>query len=130
MNIDVSSVEAPKVANKKLSRSNWAILVDRRTNFKISSFHDRKSDMVEPMLEQFQKSMNSGKTVSKIRCDNAGENKTLQERCGSADWKFPAKFEFAARATPQQNACAENAFAALCNKGRALMIAANVPVEC
>ena len=85
--------------------------------------------MVEPMLEQFQKLKNSGKTASKIGCDNAGENKTLQERCGSANWKFPAKFEFAARATPQQNACAKNAFTALHNKGRALVTAANMPVE-
>ena len=96
----------------------------------MSSFHDRKSDMVEPMLEQFQKLKNLGKTASKVKCDNAGENKTLQQCCGGGKWKFPAKFEFAARATPQQKACAENAFAASHNKGRALMIAANAPVEC
>ena len=51
MNVDMSTVKAPKAANKKSSESDWAVLVDRRTNFKISSFHDRKSDMVKPMLE-------------------------------------------------------------------------------
>ena len=64
----------------------------------MSSSHDKKSDMVEPMLEQFQKLKNVGETASKLRCDNAGENKTLQERCASGEWKLPAQFEITARA--------------------------------
>ena len=33
-------------------------------------------------------------------CDNAGENKKLEKRCGSADWKLDVKFEYTARDTP------------------------------
>jgi hypothetical protein len=36
--------------------------------------------------------------------DNAGENKLLQKRSESKDWKLGIKFKYTARATPQQNA--------------------------
>jgi hypothetical protein len=45
----------------------------------------------------------------------------------SKDWKLGINFEFTTRATPQQNALAELAFATLAKRGRAMMVAANVP---
>jgi hypothetical protein len=61
--------------------------------------------------------------------DNAGENKLLQSRCESADWKFWIQPEYTARYTPQQNHLAELGFAILANRGRALMARANVPLS-
>jgi hypothetical protein len=39
-----------------------------------------------------------------MRQDNAGENKKLERRLHSADWKLPVKMEYTAANTPQQNA--------------------------
>ena len=61
--------------------------------------------------------------------DNAGENKLLQSRCESADWKFRIQPEYTASYTPQQNHLAELGFAILANRGRALMARANVPLS-
>ena len=70
----------------------------------------------------------AGKQVKFMRLDNAGENKMLQKRSDSADWKLNITFEFTARDTPQQNHLAELGFAVLANRGRALMYRANVPL--
>ena len=60
--------------------------------------------------------------------DNAGENKWLEQRCYSAQWKLDIEFEFTAKDTLQQNHLAELGFAVLVNQGRALMVRANVPI--
>jgi hypothetical protein len=65
--------------------------------------------------------------VKYIRMDNAGENKLLQKRAESKDWKLNITYEYTARDTPQQNHLAELALATMANKGRACMTAANVP---
>ena len=67
--------------------------------------------------------------VKHLRMDNAGENKKLQQRLESSDWKLDPTIEFTARATPQHNARAELAFPSIANKGRAMMSAANLPIE-
>jgi hypothetical protein len=47
--------------------------------------------------------------------DGAGENKKLQKRSDSKDWKLEIDYEITARATPQQNHLAELGFATLAN---------------
>jgi hypothetical protein len=84
--------------------------------------------MIEPACAQLQKWKQAGLGVTHIRLDNAGENTKLQERAESAAWKLAAQFEYTARDTPQQNHLAELGFAILGNKGRACMVAANVPM--
>jgi hypothetical protein len=66
--------------------------------------------------------------VKYVRCDNAGENRSLQKRANSADWKLNIKFEFTPRDTPQHNHLAELGLASVSNKGRSLLSAANVPM--
>ena len=58
-----------------------------------------------------------------------GENKKLVERLRSSDWKLKLKVEFTPQNSPQYNHLAELGFATLYNKGRALMIKANVPAK-
>jgi hypothetical protein len=58
---------------------------------------------------------------------NAGENKLLEARCKSKDWRFGIEFEYTARATHQHNHMAELGFATLGNKGRAMMVISNIP---
>jgi hypothetical protein len=67
--------------------------------------------------------------VQAIRLDNAGENKSLKQRCDSKDWQLGIKFEFTARDTPQQNSLAEVGFATIANRGRAMMHQANLPAS-
>jgi hypothetical protein len=61
--------------------------------------------------------------------DNAGENRSLQKRANSADWKLNIKFEFTPRDTPQHNHLAERGLASVSNKGRSLLSAANIPMS-
>jgi hypothetical protein len=84
--------------------------------------------MVELSCELFSKWKNEH-PVKYIRCDNAGENKTLQKRANGVDWKLNIEFEFTPRDTPQHNHLAELRFASIANKGRALLSAANVPMK-
>ena len=60
----------------------------------------------------------TGKKVKIIRCDNAGENKTTEERFIRE--KRNIKFEYMARNTPQQNGKVERAFATLYGRMRAI----------
>jgi hypothetical protein len=100
-----------------------------RWPLKFSDFFDTKNGMVEETCEQLYRWKESGQGADIIRLDNAGENKLLQQRSQSADWKQNVNFEFTARDTPQQNHLAELGFAHLANYGRALMARANVPLN-
>ena len=61
--------------------------------------------------------------------DNAGENKKLEETCKAKQWQLPLKFEYTARATPQQNSVVEKKFNTLASRARATMSGANIPPE-
>jgi hypothetical protein len=61
--------------------------------------------------------------------DNAGENQMLDKRCKSKYRQFGMEFEYTARETPHHNHMAELGFSTLGNKGRALMVKANIPVK-
>jgi hypothetical protein len=111
----------------RANKPNWRIMVDQRTQLKFSNFFNTKNGMVKLMCEQLHQWKQNNITVDYSRLDNAGENKSLKQRCESKDWKFGIKFEFTAIATQQQNALAELGFATRANRGRAMMSAVNVP---
>ena len=111
------------------SKPNWQIIVvDQRIQIKFSKFSKTKDAMVEPTCEQLHKWQQSNIGITHLRLDNAGENKLLQTRCASKDWKMNCELEFTARDTPQQNSLAEVGFATLANCGRAMMHRANLPM--
>ena len=62
-----------------------------------------------------------------IHCDNAGENKKLEEKC-NADG-LGIIFEYTATETPQQNAYEERAFPMLMGRARAMMNFAGFTTE-
>jgi hypothetical protein len=114
----------------KVYKGNWRIMVDKRTQLTFSDFFDTKNGMVEETCEQLHRRLKqSGRGAKIIRLDNAGENKLLQQRSQSADWKLNITYEFTARDTPQQNHLAELGFTHRANYGRALMAQANVPLN-
>ena len=127
--LDLSTVKQQDGVRSKPRSQNWRMVVDERTQLKFSTFHDKKDDMVEVTCQQFEKWRAAGKAVAKVRCDNAGENKLLEKRAASSDWKLNIEFEYTARDTPQQNHLAEIALAVIANRGRALMHSANVPYD-
>jgi len=105
--LDVATVKHRK-GQPKTTKPIWQIMVDKKTQLKFSDFYKTKDGMIEPTCEQLFKWQKTNKTVMYIRLDNAGENKRLQKRCESADWKLTITFEeYTARDTPQQNTLAE-----------------------
>ena len=126
--LDIATLKS-KEGQPPVTKPNWLIIVDEATNMKFSFFFATKNGMVEPTCELFHKWKQQGHVVQIVRMDNAGENRKLQARCCSVDWKLNMEFEFTARDTPQQNHLAELGFAVLANKTRTLMTAANIPFD-
>eukprot|EP00957_Ditylum_brightwellii_P198760 15150227-Ditylum_brightwellii.AAC.2 len=53
----------------------------------------------------------------------------VEKQGNGATWKLNLVFEYTARDMLQQNSLAEVSFATVGNRGRAMMIAANIPYE-
>jgi hypothetical protein len=92
-------------------------MVDEATQLKFSDFFETKNGMIEPTCEKLYQWQQTNKAVKFIRMDNGGENKGLESRANSADWKLNIKFEYTGRETPQRNHLAELGFAILANRG-------------
>lgn len=54
-------------------------MVDEYSELKFSGFYPSKNGMVEPTCEQFHIWKQQNKPIKAICCDNAGENKKLQQ---------------------------------------------------
>ena len=119
----------PKNKENRLYKPYWRIIVDERTQMKHSAFFNTKKGMVEPTCELFQHWRATGQSVQHVRLDNAGENKRLQQRSESADWKLGIHYEFTDARTPQRNCLAEVAFQTILCRGRAMMAHANMPMD-
>jgi hypothetical protein len=128
MYLDISTVKDKK-GEPKITKNNWRIMVDESTNLKISHFYVKKDGLCEPTCELIKKLKDMEIEIKILRMDNAGENKLLQQRCESKDWQFAMKYEYTGRDTPQHNHMAELGFVTLGNKGRALMVRANIPMN-
>ena len=112
-----------------ISKRFWRMMVDERSQFKVSDFYETKNGMVTPTVEKLFQWKEKGLNVKWIRCDNAGENLALQQTCLSKDWKLTVDFEFTARDTPQHNYLVERGFPVIAAKAKAMMTAANVPMR-
>jgi hypothetical protein len=95
--LDIATIKKTKKGPKIYKGSNWRIMVDERTQLKVSDFFDTKNGMVEETCEQLHHWKKSGRGADIIRLDNAGENKLLQQRSQRPDWKLSVDFEFTAR---------------------------------
>ena len=129
--LDISSLKQ-KVGMPTVTKPHWRmIVVDKTVQLKLSDFYAKKSDMVEPTCEKIHKWISQGNKLTNLRMDNAGENTALAKGMLSKDWPALAKIkvEFTARDTPQQNSIAERGLASMTDRGRAMIIAANVPYK-
>jgi hypothetical protein len=66
----------------------WQIMVDERTQMKFSDFFVTKRGMVEPTCKLICTLKEAGNNINIIRCDDGGENKGLEQRINSSDWKL------------------------------------------
>jgi transposase InsO family protein len=123
--IDISYAQQP---NGSKTGKYWLLVVDEATSMKWSFFLTNKNVQAEILLD-FIKDIQAKhkKNVKYIRCDNAGENSSLEtllhkEGLGIA-------FEYSARSTPQQNGKVERAFATLYGRMRAMMLTAGMDLD-
>ena len=115
--IDTSSMKTSK-KNKRF----WVLVEDQATCMKWCYFVRNKDDQVRHIIGLI-KDINGlrNRKVRYIRCDNAGENKTLEYECRKEG--LGITFEYTARNTPQQNGQVERSFATLYGKVRAMLSA-------
>jgi transposase InsO family protein len=122
--IDTSSVKKQSFGKSKF----WLLIMDDCTGVCWSRFLKKKSDQVE-LLINLLKDLKSkhDKTVKLIRCDNAGENKSLQKLCEQEG--LGIQFEYTAPGTPQLNGRVERKFATLYGRVRAMLNGARLTKE-
>ena len=123
--IDITSVQQRSLGGSKF----WLGCVDDATDQTWSSFLKRKSDMPKVMMVFLQKMITRGTPVKFIRCDNAGENVDLKNKCQQSTDLNHIEFEFTARDSPQFNGKIEQKFATLLGRVRAMMNAAKLTQE-
>ena len=128
MHLDLSSIKySESLELDQTTKPYWMIIVDEKTQMKFSEFFSNKNAMIEPTCQKLLEWINSGKSIKVIRCDNAGENRALEKRLKSSDWRTNIAFEYTGRDTPQRNSLAEVSFHTLASRGRAIMNDANIP---
>jgi hypothetical protein len=112
----------------KGSSKIWDLTVYELTGIPFTGIYNKKNEFIESMCQRIQAQTARGYPVLIMRQDNAEENKKLDKRLHSADWKLPVKMEYTSANTPQQNALVEVKFIYLASKARVAMHAAEVPM--
>ena len=120
--LDLSWVEKKCLGGVKI----WLTVVDDKTDRSWVEWFSMKSDMIPRVLKLMRKLQAAGHKVERIRCDNAGENKKLQQKCEETTDLCGIKFEFTASRTPQQNGRCERKIALLTARSRAMLNAAHL----
>ena len=94
MYLDISSVAKSSASGAK----NWILLMDDYTGFCISRFVKKKSSLPIVIMKVLHELKDKNIQVQTIRCDNAGENRALQQSCQAEG--LGIKFEYTAPGTP------------------------------
>ena len=74
--IDISSMKERSLGGSKF----WALIVDDYSDYMWGRFFNKKSDLSDNVMPILKKLFMQGKEVKYIRCNNAGENKSLEKR--------------------------------------------------
>ena len=119
--IDISSFKHTSRGGNR----HWLIVVDKFSDCVHSFFLNKKSDQIK-ILPMWIKGIEKKHRIEikRIRLDNSGENKSLQEECDKQN--LGIIFEFTAPGTPQQNSIAERRIPALMGRARAMLIQAGL----
>jgi hypothetical protein len=123
--IDITSVKHKSLGGSKF----WLGCMDDATGQTWSSLLKRKNDLAKTMMRFLRKMKARGTPVKYIRCDNAGENKDLKNKCDQSTDLHDVEFEFTARDLPQFNGRIERKFATLQAHVRSMLNAAKLMQE-
>ena len=119
--LDISSVKATSIGGAKF----WLLVLDDATDMCWSFFLKEKSELAEVVLQLLlDLRFKHNRTVKFIRCDNAGENMSLQKRCDKGG--LGIQFEFTAVRTPEQNGRVERLYQTLYGRVRATLRGAKI----
>jgi transposase InsO family protein len=115
--IDISWFKTPSEG----LNNYWLLIMDEFTHYLWSFFlpsKDYVTDRLMPFLRQLH--VSQALNIRYIRCNNAPENRILQQACYE-DPDLNITFEYTAPGTPQQNGKIERKFATLNGKCRAML---------
>ena len=114
--IDISGIRYPSYGGNKF----WVMALEDSTDMVWSFFVKHKDQQIKLLSDLFMDlTKQHNINIKHIRCDNAGENKTLQKVC--KDCGLGINFEFTAPGTPQQNGRVERKFTTLFGMTRATL---------
>ena len=106
----------------------WGLFVDDSTDFLFGMYLKRKSDLATEGMKLIKSIENNYQvTIKRIRCDNGGENKSLEKNV--IENRMNIVFEYTAVNTPQQNGCIEYKFATIYGRVRTMLTAAGIEGE-
>ena len=92
--------------------------VDHTTGAAFLGWYRTKSAFIDSFCAKFHHwETSTNQRVLRIRCDDAGENKSFQPVINGSKWKKAIQFEYTAK-TPQRNLRIETKFFHICNKTR------------
>jgi hypothetical protein len=107
--IDISSVKGESYGSSKF----WLLALDDKTDQPFSFFLNKKSETKDKLVPWIKDLKSKHKIEIKfIRCDNAGENVSLEKACLVAG--LGIQFKYTSAGTPQFNGRIERKFATLC----------------
>ena len=118
--VDISSIKSESYGGAKF----WALIVDDYTDFCWSFFLKKKSDLKCKVVDVINELKAMERPVSFVRCDDAGENKSLEQLCKSLNMKV--QFEFSGPRTPQRNGRVERKFQTLFGRVRSMLNGAGI----
>ena len=119
--LDISSIKYPSMGGAKY----LCLMMDDHSGFVTGSYLKKKSDLQEKGINMIQNFENDFDVkVKRIRCDNAGENQSMEKECVRR--KMGITFEYTSVGTPQQNGQIKRKFATLYGRVRAMFVAAGI----
>jgi hypothetical protein len=121
--IDISSIKGENFGGSKF----WALIVDDYTDFCWSYFLRKKSDLKEKLVNFIQELKTKKIDVKFVRCDNAGENKALEDHCNHVS--INVSFEYSGPRTPERNEKVERKYQTLYGRIRAILNGAGLKDE-
>ena len=104
----------------------WLLVMDDCTGYVWSFLLHTKAELADTVLALRRRLKQQGITVKYIRCDNAGENNSLQDAIGKHP-TLKVTFEYSPRDSPQYNGKVERRFQFLWNGVRSVLNAAKLP---
>ena len=120
-------IDTSSISNRTLGGSQYLLgVVDDATDMTWGRMLKSKKQQVPSLMEFLRQMKSRGTPVKYIRCDNAGENKTLAAECKKSSDLNDIQFEFTPRDSPQFNGKIERKFATIFGRMRVNNVAAHI----